>query len=57
MNDVICREHSGVCGNIYHLTISDKEQWVEINAMKKWLIATLTSSVFTLLGIIVMLLK
>lgn len=50
-----CRAHSGVCADINHLEDSDEKQWKEINAMKGWLIATLTSSVFTLIGIVVML--
>ena len=48
-----CRAHSGVKNDITHLQDTNKEQWLEINSMKKWLIATLTSSVFTLIGIIV----
>ena len=51
-----CRAHSGTIADIGHLQDSDTLQWKEINNMKKWLIATLTSSIFSLIGIVVMLL-
>ena len=49
----ICNEHMGHVSDIKHLTQSDLLQWVEINRLKAWLIATLTTSLFTLLGVIV----
>jgi len=52
----ICKDHSGCISDISHLQSSDSLQWREINSMKKWLIATLTSSIFSLIGIVVMLL-
>ena len=48
-----CRAHSGITRDIEHLEASDKNQWKEINGMKKWLIGTLTASVLSLVGIVV----
>jgi len=47
----ICKEHSGCMARLDKIEQDDKSQWKEIGTMRKWLIATLTSSVFSLLGI------
>jgi len=51
-----CLAHSGFYKELVHLKDSDKQQWTEINGMKKWLIATLTSSIISAAGIILILL-
>lgn len=58
MNDPIeqcetCKKHSGVDIALTHLSTSDALQWVEINKIKTWLIATLTTSLLTLVGVII----
>lgn len=53
----LCKQHSGFKARIENCERDNEIQWKEINSMKKWLIATLTSSIFSLLGIIAMLLK
>jgi len=53
----ICKAHSGFEARIENCEKDNETQWKEINSMKKWLIGTLTSSVLTLLGIIIVLLK
>ncbi len=47
-----CKAHSGVNKDILHLQKETDAQQEEINSMKKWLIATLTTSILCLLGII-----
>ena len=51
-----CRACSGLKSNIKHLEESDKDQWLEINTMKKWLIGTLTTSFISMVGVLVLLL-
>jgi len=51
-----CRAHSGIKVDIENLKKVNECQWTEINEMKKWLIGTLTSSLISLLGIVVLLL-
>jgi len=53
----ICKEHSGCMARLDNIEKDDVAQWKEINTMKKWLLATLTTSVFSLLGIIVLLIS
>lgn len=48
-----CQDHSGVCSEVSHLSHSDNRQWKEINNMKRLLIGTLVSGVFTLLGVVI----
>ncbi|MBW2363562.1 MAG: hypothetical protein JRF25_00525 [Deltaproteobacteria bacterium] len=50
-----CRAHSGIVHDIFHLQETTKNQQREIDGMKRWLIATLTSSVFSLVGVLVLL--
>jgi hypothetical protein len=58
-----CREHSGVCVNIANLKQETIDLWEKVNenrrtisTMKNWLIATLTSSVLSLIGVLIILL-
>lgn len=48
-----CKEHSGICTEVAHLVYSDKEQWREIYNVRKIMISTLVSTIFTLIGVIV----
>lgn len=48
----VCQDHSGVCKEIVHILESDRDQWKEINGMKRLLIIVLTSTVITMLGVI-----
>ena len=50
-----CKDHSGCLRDIKHLQNENIDQWKAINGLRNWLIATLTTSTFSLLGIIVML--
>ena len=50
-----CKAHSGIGKDILHLQKETDAQQREINGMKRWLIGTLTTSILSLLGIIVML--
>ena len=50
-----CKAHSGVGRDILHLQKETDAQQREINDMKKWLIGTLTTSILSLIGILVML--
>jgi len=50
-----CRAHSGIIKDILHLQETERDQQKEINDMKRWLIATLTTSVLSLVGILAML--
>jgi len=47
-----CRAHGRVDERLINLHDSDNNQWKEINEMKKWRIATLTTSVFTSISVI-----
>ena len=47
-----CRAHSGIAKDILHLQKESDSQQEEINSMKRWLIATLTTSILSLLGIL-----
>ena len=47
-----CREHTGIIKDIGHLQKESDAQQEEIDGMKRWLIATLTTSIISLLGII-----
>ena len=60
---LICKEHSGFKSDIAHVVKETEEQWTKINEnrkaisiMKNWLIATLTSSLLSLLGVLIILL-
>jgi len=50
-----CRAHSGIVHDISHLQKDTVNQQKEINDMKRWLLATLTSSIFSLVGVLVLL--
>ncbi len=49
----VCKKHTGHVSDLKHLSESDTLQWVEINKLKTWLIATLTTSLLTLIGVII----
>ena len=58
-----CKEHSGICVNIKTLKDECHNLWEKANenreaisTMKNWLIATLTSSILSLLGVLIILL-
>lgn len=44
-----CSKHSGVCAEISHLEVSDRDQWVAINSIKGTLTSTLTAVIITLI--------
>ena len=49
---VDCKAHPAFRVRIEHIEADNAKQWLEINDMKKLLTYTLISSVFSLLGII-----
>jgi hypothetical protein len=51
-----CKAHGRLDQRVKHIEEDNKIQWVEINNMKKWLIGTLTSSILSLMGVIIILL-
>ena len=51
-----CKAHSAVKVRVDHLENSDAKQWRDIDSMKNYLIATLTSSVLSLIAIVGMVL-
>ena len=53
----ICQEHSGVCERMNYLEKSDDQQWQAINGMRNRSMATLITTIFTLIGIIVTLIS
>lgn len=50
-----CKAHGAFRVRIEHVEATCKEQWEEINGMKKFMMATLASSVISLLGIVLLL--
>ena len=48
-----CQDHSGVCEKMKALEKSDEQQWTAINGIRNRSMATLITTVFTLIGIIV----
>ncbi len=55
--DLICEEHSGVCSDIKHLDDNVSQLWKKWDSMQKLLISTAVTSVVTLIGVILILVK
>ena len=51
-----CKAHGAVRVRIEHCETDNKDQWGEINSMKKLLIGTLATSAISMIGVIFMLL-
>lgn len=51
----ICKEHSGIVARVQEVERQNSLQWEEINTMKRYVVATLTSSIIAGIGVVVML--
>lgn len=53
----ICKEHSGCLTDIKHLEADVKALWIKWDGMQKMVIGTLVSGIFTLAGIVILILR
>jgi hypothetical protein len=57
VNDTICKEHTGCVADIRHLEGDVKALWDKWDGMQKMLIGTMVSGAFTLIGVVVLILR
>ncbi len=57
MNDVKCSEHSGFCAKIESLEDNVSKLWTKWDNMQKLVIGTLVTATFSLIGIVIVILK